>query len=83
MIDLEQRVKDQLKDDLTSLIRLARQYGCDAEETKDYFHHALRGYERVEEKKEFQYLGSTVLLFMDGESPQKSLYEKIKEVVSH
>lgn len=82
MTDLDERIKDQLKSDLTSLIRTARHYGVDAEETKDYFHQALQRYEPNNGKEDFQILGATVLLFIDGESPEKSLYQRVKEKLS-
>ncbi len=79
MTDLDERIKDQLKSDLTSLIRTARHYGVDAEETKDYFYQALARYELKHGKEDFQALGATVLLFAEGYSHPKTFYQRIKE----
>ncbi len=79
MVDLDQRVEEQLKNDLTGLIKTARQYGCKAEETKDYFFQALGRYESNQGKEDFQTLGAMVLLFTEKYSPRKSLYQRMKE----
>ncbi len=80
MVDLDQKVEEQLKSDLTGLIKTIRQYGCNAEETKEYVRCTLQSYDNQNGKEDFKKLGACLLYLFDDEARQpKSFYQRIKE----